>query len=257
MPASKLIREIRYYESDLPNVDGQSLPGEIGQIYPFPATIHPLGVRIARKLREFGFLTGTFDHVYVNFTPLLPQHHASLSKRVPERWLRYVDYGLSPDLLPANTGGYDELVADATFRALRALITGSADAETQLRQAEREVRERGSEVEIPVLMKETTRYRIAITYQVRPGGGPSLGWIECEDRKLEQTGKLPFVQLVDYEDIYPLVGRISVVGGAITVSPRSSFKASVHTQHYQTPFVIALTDLLTSSHRASFSRPPR
>jgi hypothetical protein len=72
VPKEKLLLDIRYHESDRENVAGTSLPSELGRIFHFPGSIHPMGARIARKLREFGFVAGEFDHLYVNFTTVLP-----------------------------------------------------------------------------------------------------------------------------------------------------------------------------------------
>src|SRR5262245_15383199 len=73
MPTERLFLDIRYYESDRENVVGSSLPNGPGRIFTLPRSIHALGARIARKLREFGFVAGAYDHLYVNFTTVLPE----------------------------------------------------------------------------------------------------------------------------------------------------------------------------------------
>jgi hypothetical protein len=65
-------------ESADENVAGTSLPSELGQIFRFPPSIHSMGARIARTLREFGFVAGVFDHLYLNFTRVV--RHCSRSR---------------------------------------------------------------------------------------------------------------------------------------------------------------------------------
>jgi hypothetical protein len=246
LPAAKLIRDIRYYESDQPNLAGLSLPEEPGRIFEFAVDVVAVGQRIARKLRERGFVTGPFDHVYVNFTPLLPDHDARWSDRKVEPWLRYVDYGLSPTLvggLPA--GACEALVADATFRALEALVARDPDEMAKLAVVRSELATHGSEIEILLLTKKTKRHRITISYQIRPHGRDSVGWIEYEDLRTNERAKAPFVRLFFLDDIYPLVGAVAVNGDAITLKPRTSFKASLYNEHYAHPIEVSIPKLLS------------
>jgi len=81
MPKERLLLDIRYYESAVDNVAGTSLPSELGQIFHLPLSIHPMGARIARKLREFGFTASKFDHLHLNFTTVLPAGQCRYSPR--------------------------------------------------------------------------------------------------------------------------------------------------------------------------------
>ena len=246
MTAAKVIRDIRFYESDQPNVAGLSMPGKLGRIFEFAVDITAVGQRIARKLRECGFVTGPFDHVYVNFTPLLPDHAVRWSDRKVEPWLRYVDYGLSPAVVGAlPAGARAALVADATFRVLEALVARDADLVAKLAIVRNELAERGSEIEILLLTKKTSRHRITISYQIRPNDRDSVGWIEYEDLLTKERAKAPFVRLFFYEDIYPLVSAVVVSGDTITLKPRTSFKAGLYNEHYATPIEVSIATLLS------------
>lgn len=48
----KTIIDIRYYETE---------------VYQFDKSLHAIGQRYARKLREFDFKTGEYDHIYKIF----------------------------------------------------------------------------------------------------------------------------------------------------------------------------------------------
>jgi hypothetical protein len=50
-------------------------------LYTFRYTIHTIGQRIARKLQEQKFISGSFNHVYINFTTILPNDKLVLSNR--------------------------------------------------------------------------------------------------------------------------------------------------------------------------------
>jgi hypothetical protein len=68
-----LIRDIRLFESNIPNVDGNSIPSYIGKLYSYD-DIDALDViqRLLFLLRSRGFEFPEFHHLYVNFTSCLP-----------------------------------------------------------------------------------------------------------------------------------------------------------------------------------------
>ncbi|MCM3291144.1 hypothetical protein M3661_13505 [Paenibacillus sp. MER 180] len=65
--------------------------------------VHSIGTRFARKLREQGFITGEFDHVYIVLTPLLEEQVIMESERRPEKWMRYFYVGVSVDSFNCKT----------------------------------------------------------------------------------------------------------------------------------------------------------
>jgi hypothetical protein len=252
----KLILDIRYCESDHDNVIGKSLPVYVGQLYAFPKSVHACGARIARKLRQYGYTTGTFDHLYVNFTTVLKEHELQLSSRTVEPRIRYVDYGLRPGTIRRmKEKKREQFIADCTFRILT-LLSGRDTAQKQLLEKVRaELDAAGSELEILYKVKETATYRVTITYQIRPQGTDSVAWIEYRDKHKDVGGKKRLTALQFYEDIFPLVGSIAVSGGAIRVKPRDSFKARLDTKRYRVPFVVLVEELVGNGACACQSSP--
>ena len=244
MLKEKFLLDIRYFESDVENVNGASLPDHTGRIYAFPASIHSSGARIARKLREYGFTAGPFDHLYVNYTPLLPEREMQYAPRSVEPWIKYVDFGLAPE----NTNRLSDMekesvVVDSTFEILRFI---ASDRQTRCSQIERvcgDIKAKGTELEIHHTTKETASYVVTVTFQIEPKGNQSVGLIEYHERRSGRTLKGEFVRLNHYEDIFSLVGTISVRRGLISLKPRSSFKASLNTKPYQVPIEIPITAL--------------
>jgi hypothetical protein len=241
MPAERLLLDIRYYESDHENVAGSSLPSEHGRIFHLPASIYPVGARIARKLREYGFVAGVFDHLYVNFTTVLPPGQLRYSPREVEERIKYIDFGLSPEATNRLSETEKEsLVRDSTFAILRFV---SREIPERIKLVDRvfsEILDKGSELEIVHKTKETASYSVAVTYQIRPNGNQSVGLIEYNDKKSGQRQKFEFVKLKYYEDLFALVGSISVSRGRICLKPRQSFKASLYTKPYQVPIEISI-----------------
>ena len=244
MPTERLFLDIRYYESERENVVGMALPGGPGRIFSFPKSIHPLGARIARKLREYGFVAGAFDHLYVNFTTVLPEGHCRYSPREVKERIKYIDFGLVPE--KANRLSETEkesLVCQSTFDILKFM---GGERPTQLAIVDRviaDIEDKGSELEIVHKTKETAAYAVTVTYQIRPNGKQSVGLIEYHDKESGERLKSEFVKLNHYEDLFALVGSISVARGVITLKPRASFKASLYTKAYRVPIQVTVADL--------------
>ncbi len=244
MPTERLFLDIRYYESDGENVVGTSLPGGPGCIFSFPTSIHPLGARIARKLREYGFVAGVFDHLYVNFTTVLPEGRCRYSPRQLEGRIKYIDFGL----LLEKTNRLSEaekvsLVCRSTFAMLKCV---AGERPMQLALVDRvtaDIEEKGSELEIVHKIKETAAYAVTVTYQIRPNGRQSVGLIDYHDKVSGQRLKSEFIKLNHYQDVFALVGSVSVSRGVITLKPRASFRASLYTQAYQVPIKIPIAEL--------------
>ncbi|SYX87412.1 hypothetical protein [Paenibacillus alvei] len=90
----KKILDIRLFEE----IEGsKSLPHYAGKSYQIEKEVHSISTRFARKLREKGFITGEFDHVYIVLTPLLEEQVIMESERRPEKWMRYFYIGVSVD----------------------------------------------------------------------------------------------------------------------------------------------------------------
>lgn len=89
----KIIADIRLFHSTAENADGKPLPESYGD-----KRLNVILHRIVMKLREQGFSLGSFDHLYVNFTPCVPEgeiHPAARSVSREFSWFRYYDIGVS------------------------------------------------------------------------------------------------------------------------------------------------------------------
>lgn len=244
MRTERLFLDIRYYESAVENVVGASLPSGPGRVFDFPKSIHALGARIARKLREYGFVAGVFDHLYVNFTTVLPEGHRRYSPREVEERIKYLDFGLVPEQTNhLSDMDKESLVCRATFDVLRFVASERLDQLALVERVAAEIEEKRSELEIVHKTKDTATFGVTVTYQICPKGQASVGLIEYHEKKSGQRLKSKFVTLNHYEDVYALIGSISVSGGVIILKPRPSFQASLSTEAYRVPIQIPIADL--------------
>ena len=255
MPSERLFLEMRYYESDQENVVGASLPGDFGRVFAFPKSIHSVGARIARKLREHGFSAGLYDHLYVNFTTVLSEGQCRYSPREVEERIKYVDFGL----FPSNTNRLSEtekasLVCRLTFDILRFVAGERPEQLALVNRVAAEIEEKGSELEIVHKTKETAAYAVTVTYQIRPTGQQSIGLVEYRDKNSGEKRKGEFIKLHNYEEIFALVGSILVSHGVITLKPRPSYRASLDTQAYRVPVQVPINELSAPVEAGQASR---
>ncbi|KGQ70020.1 hypothetical protein LVJ83_06100 [Uruburuella testudinis] len=79
--ANRILKDIRYYESTHQNIEGQSLPNNLGKLFVPTGDTPYIGQRIARKLNELKYSYGEFDHIYINFTTFIQAHEIIVSDR--------------------------------------------------------------------------------------------------------------------------------------------------------------------------------
>ena len=239
----KALVDIRYYASDVPNEMGKTYPSNCSKFFNFPKLLSLWGARIASLLGASGFSLGDFDHLYINYTNAIPQDTFSFSGRTPEKWLRYIDYGVSfADINALNELQLERFVVHSTFECLEYLCKASSDKIEMIKSASSSVEKYGTEIELPVKAKQTKSYSILVSYKLRPLCASSYGIVKYKDHKTGEVFSKRFVELDGPMDIYPLVGRISVKDDKIVIQPRPSFKASLYTSSYKVPIEIDIRD---------------
>lgn len=242
MASKRVLIDIRYYERGQEVLEKSPWPS--AHIFNFPKSIHPLGARFARKLGEYGFAAGEYNHLYIAFTPKLPQGAYRFSTRPTEDWFREVEFGLSEEATKGlSDAAKESLVQQATLSVLRFVAASDPHLLATIDRVEAEINEKGSELEIVHMTKDTARYTVTVSYQIEPKGKQSIGLVAYRDKKSGETLKSEFVKLNDYADVVPLVGAISVSRGKITLKPRTSFKASLYTRDYRVPITIPISGL--------------
>jgi hypothetical protein len=241
--ADKILKEIRFSESEIDNIEGNSLPNNFGKLFIATNDGVAIGQRIARKLNELKFISGEFDHIDINFTTVLKRDDFKISNRNVEKWLKYIDYGLSPSDFNSLTDSEKELFLNkTTFKVLKTLYEKENQQLKAIDEVENLIRQFNSQININYKTKETNSYKIEISYQIKPNNGSSKAIIQYFDKKANFQGQT-FFYLYFYDDIYPLVDAISVKGNTIILSPKKSFRADLYNQRYKTPLQFEISHL--------------
>lgn len=165
----KLIKDIRLFESDVPNIDGNSTPHYIGKIYQYD-DMECLDV-IQRLLfllrhRDFGF--EIFDHLYLNFTPCIAHGEVRDVDRYTIRefaWYHYVDIGCDAALfnsweLEAKTA----FILESTKKA--ALMKAPEAQRKRFADTFDEVLEKGEGLLLPYKRKENTDLVVEVLIRI-------------------------------------------------------------------------------------------
>lgn len=165
----KLIRDIRLFELDVPNVDRNPTPYYIGKIYHYDH-MECLDViqRLLFLLRHRGFCYDGFDHLYLNFTPCVPHGQIRDVNRHNIRefsCFQYVDVGCDVDLFNSWT------LAEQTAFILEAAKNASImKAPKEMRQifvdTFDEVIEKGATLLLPYKQKENENYLVEIMVRI-------------------------------------------------------------------------------------------
>lgn len=164
-----LIKDIRLFESDVPNIDGNAAPSYIGRIYHYDQ-LECLDViqRLLFLLRHRGFGFDGFDHLYLNFTPCLPHGAVQDVNRYNIRefsWYHYVDVGCNAEQfnywpLDKQTAFILDAVKNASImkapEELRQIFSDTFD----------EVLQMGDSLLLPYKIKENTDFTVEIFVRI-------------------------------------------------------------------------------------------
>ena len=233
MPREKKILDIRYYSDRKLNSKGKYV-----SIFTIKKESLFQGARIARKLRELGFITGDFHHVYINFTDKLSHSEITISKKPCEKWFKYFDVGIDTKITNQFSSiDRQNFIEEKTFQVL-SLINNNQ--QILIDQVKKELSLKGSEIEILHKYKETKSYKLKLTYQIHPKNSDnSIAKVYYHNKKTNNTFTSQIV-LKFYEDIFFLASSISVNKGIIKLKPRSSFKAKIFNAKYNVPITIQI-----------------
>ncbi|MHA7966789.1 hypothetical protein ACX93W_22000 [Paenibacillus sp. CAU 1782] len=221
----------------------QSLPVYAGKKYQTDHEAHYLCARYARKLREVGYITGDFDHVYIVMTQALEEQTITPSQRGADKWMKYYDVGVSQSAFNRkNNLEKQRYILELITNVLRT-IAKSEEQTLLVNGVYQLLLEAGSEMEITHLTKETSKYSVKVSYQIRPLNKKSRALIEYHDLLNNVRRKLTFLELNFYEDIFFLAASLTLKNGMIHLKPRTSQSAAYHIKSYTTPIAIAIDEM--------------
>lgn len=165
----KLIKDIRLMESSEPNEDYYPTPYDMGKIYHYDhLESMEIKERVVFYLRSLGMGFADFDHLYINFTPLIPHGEVRKNFRPNIRefsWFRYMDAGCDPELF--NGWELREKTAFVlnTMRTALALMVEDEHRET-VTAAFDYVLEQGEKLELPYKHKENEYFTVDVHIRI-------------------------------------------------------------------------------------------
>ena len=165
----KLIKDIRLFELDVPNIDYNASSCYIGKLYHYDH-MECLDViqRLLFLLRHRGFGYDGFDHLYLNFTPCVPHGEIRDVNRHNIRefsWFQEVAVGC--DVEQFNSWALSEQTSFILEAAKKASIMKSTEEMRQVFvDAYDEVMKKGENLLLPYKQKENADYLVEILLRI-------------------------------------------------------------------------------------------
>ncbi len=224
-----LIKDIRLFESAVPNVDGNATPYYIGKIYQYDH-MYCLDViqRLLFLLRHRGFGFDGFDHLYLNFTPCVPHGEVRDVTRYNIRefsWYHYVDVGCTAELF--NSLSLEEknlFILESVKKA--SLMKASEELRKLFADTFDEVLQKGKHLLLPYKRKENQDYIVEIFTRIND----ELDFIPL----IRVTGKDGFViaeqELRRYgrDEFISQISTITIGKAYVRIAPRKNWYADYY-----------------------------
>ena len=243
---NRIIKDIRYLETKPEDYHGK-FDGILGNIYQNSPDTKYIGQRISRKLNEFGFISGEFDHIYIKLSPKLEDNEIRESNEFLDKQIKVFDYGFQISVFN-NLSDFekDTKIKEITFKVLH-WIYKSDDLKTQLITNVKNLMDKyNKRLTIKFKTKETKNYRIDLNFQIRPENDKSELIIEYFDKK-ENNTQQGILDILDYEDLYSLIDKITLKDGFIVFQPKKSYHAELVTGKYKKPpLSIAIKNMINN-----------
>lgn len=185
------------------------------------------------------FSVGTYDHIYIAFSPALPDGQVVPTDFGFEWWQRYVAYGIPADFKFLTDDQKHERIQSATFEVLNAL---KPDERQLLDSIHERLIKHGERARILRATKDTKAYRFEVWFDVPAWREPAYLYVVARENSSGQVLEAPPLLLKDYQDAFPLVSTISFAKGILNLNPRKSFRAGLSINSYSTPIQIPLSE---------------
>lgn len=225
----KLIKDIRLFESYVPNIDGNATPYYMGKLYQYD---HMACLEVIQRLlfllRHRGFGFASFDHLYVNFTPCVPHGEAQHVNRYNIRefsWYEYVDVGCDVRLF--NGWTKEEQNAFVLGGIKNAALLKAPQEQMQLfADTFDEVLREGAHLLLPYKKKENEKYTVEIFIRIN-----------------DEVDFLPLIRVTDNEgtikaeqalrsygrdEFLSQIGTITMGKSSVRIQPRKNWYADFY-----------------------------
>jgi hypothetical protein len=231
---NRVLKDIRYFETKPEGYHGK-FDGIIGNIYQNTPDTKYIGQRIARKLNEFGFISGEFDHIYINLSPKIKLNEINVSNIFQDKRIKSFDYGIKiSEFNNFTEHEKDTKIKEITFKVLN-WVYKSDNLKTQLISDVQNLLDKyNRSLTINYKSKETNLYRIDLKFQIRPNNDKSKLITELTN-KTENKTQEAILDILDYEDLYSLIDKITLKDGMVVFQPKKSYHAELVAGKYKKP----------------------
>ncbi len=228
---NRILKEIRYFEDKPDNYQGE-FDGMIGSIYQGTTDMKFIGQRIARKLNEFEFISGEFDHIYLQLTADLKIGDFFESDEFLDNRIKIYNCGVNPvDFNKSTDAEKDLLIIHFTFSVLKLIYKDEFDKILAIEEVKRLIEIDRKELTINYKSKETNKFRIDLNYQIRPVNDKSLLIIDFYNKE-NDTKVNKILEILDYEDLYSLIDNFKLETGFLKFIPKKSWRAEIVNKKY-------------------------
>lgn len=219
-----LIKDIRLFESNVPNIDGNPTPVYMGRIYRYDHmacldVIH----RLLFLLRHRGFGYEGFDHLYLNFTPCIPHGTVQDVNRYNIRefsWYHYVDAGCDADLFNSwNQAEQTSFVLEAVKNA--SLLKAPAHQQALFADTLDEVLRTGEHLLLPYRTKQNDQFTVEIFIRINDELDylPLIRVTDREGTVLDQQELRSYTR----DEFICQISSISIGKRSVRISPRKNW----------------------------------
>ena len=182
-----------------------------------------IGQRIARKLNEFRFISGVFDHIYINLTPRLNENDICENDIFLDKRIKNINYGIKPSLFNKLTEEEKEkTIKQITFTVFHWIYKNDIEKIQLIDYVKNLIDEFGKHLTIKYKTKETSKYKINLSFQIRPENDQSKLIIEYTNKN-DNSKLQEFSHILNYEDLYSLIDNMTVKDGRIVFQPKKSY----------------------------------
>ena len=224
-----LIKDIRLFEADWPNEDYFSIPHYIGRIFRFDGLgVLDMTERLVFLLRSRGFCLDGFDHLYLNYTTMLPDGELRRAKRTSCRedsWLRWVDIGCDAEAF--NSWEPEKKTAFVLSTLTEAVVLMSPPEQREMaKECVRLVLEEKERLVIPYKRKENQEYMVDVLVRItdEPDYIPVLRVTQKGGAIVYETELRPY----DRNAFICQFSSFSIGKRSLRISPRKNFESEFY-----------------------------
>lgn len=184
-----------------------------------------LAFKFARKLRELGFQTPQYDHIYLYLTPELTHGEAAFlegfaNRKGPRAMACNLKVGVSPDQWALlNELERTEFMVHLISNALHFLAVEDSLDVSLVDQVKDLMLKHGSDLEIVQMRKKKGSLEVAVSYTIEEDSKLYVSW---HNTKTGQSGRKLVMHVNIARDVPSLVRKVSISKEGITLTPGDS-----------------------------------